>query len=253
MSDWQELDEWWLDEVDDPAYAEEVLPLIIRTLRAEPGRRYLDLGCGEGRVMAALGRETAGVNVVGIDINMNLLRHAIQQSPVAVGRLPGVECVATDSVDGAFVVLALEHIEDEAALFASTARVVRDGGVLAIVLNHPVYTAPESGPVLDATDDEIYWRFGRYFGEGSTVEPAGGGQVEFVHRSMSTLLNAAAACGWALEHMEERGVGAAAAERDPLLAKHGDIPHLLAARWRLGAAPRPAIRTEQSQGPSRVR
>jgi SAM-dependent methyltransferase len=268
MSDWQELDEWWLDEVDDPAYAEEVLPLIITALDAQPGGRYLDLGCGEGRVMAALhrqyaagdgpdpshpaGRDRAAIDVIGVDININLLRRAAVQGPVVADRLPNVASIADDAVDGAFVVLALEHIEDEAALFAATARVVRPDGVLAVVLNHPVYTAPESGPVLDPTDGEIYWRFGGYFEQGSTVEPAGGRHVEFVHRSMATLLNGAAAHGWSLEHMEERGVGAAAAARDPLLARHGDIPHLLAVRWRLHAPadPQPDLFVDRtSPGP----
>ncbi len=231
MADWSELADWWLDEVDDPAYAEEVLPLLIRVLAPQPGETYADLGCGEGRVMRVAGND--GATVVGVDVNLDLLRRARDWGPVVAGRLPSLEFFAGDRLDGAYIVLALEHIHDMAGLFESVARVVRTGGRLALVANHPVYTAPDSGPVLDATDGEIYWRFGRYFGRGSTYEPAGDGTVEFVHRSMSELLNAAASAGWSLEYMEEQPVGDDAARRDPLLAKHGDIPHLLGARWSL--------------------
>ena len=204
--------------------------LLIRTLEPTAGSRYLDLGCGEGRVMAEVG---ATAVAIGVDINRRLLARASVHGPVVAGQLPELSFIRDGSVDGAYVVLALEHIHDADTLFAAAASAVQRGGVLAIVVNHPVYTAPGSSPVLDPTDDEIYWRFGSYFDDGSTLEPAGDANVEFVHRSMSTLLNMAARHGWSLERMEEQGVGAGAAERDPLLAKHGDIPHLLAVRWRL--------------------
>ena len=230
MADWTDLDEWWLDEIHDPAYAEQVLPLALRTLSPEAGSTYLDLGCGEGRVMKAVAEIATAI---GVDVNLRLLVHAAPHGPVVAATLPQLNTFRVDSVDGAYVVLALEHIHDAETLFSSCATVVRPGGTLAVVLNHPVYTAPGSGPVLDPTDDEIYWRFGGYFERGSTQEPAGDATVEFVHRSMADLLTMAARQGWMLEHMEEEGVGEGAASRDPLLAKHGDIPHLLAVRWRL--------------------
>lgn len=231
MAEWRDLADWWLEEVDDPAYAEEVLPLLLHILDPQPGELYADLGCGEGRVMAAVA--VGGTRVIGVDLNLQLLERARSHGPVVAGRLPSLDFLQPNSLDGAYVVLALEHIHDMDGLLAAVARCVSPGGRLAIVVNHPIYTAPGSGPVLDPTDGEIFWRFGRYFGQGSTHEPAGNAQVEFVHRSMADLLNAAAAHGWSLAFMAEQPVGARAAERDPLLAKHGDIPHLLAARWRL--------------------
>lgn len=230
-ADWSELDDWWLDEVEDPAYAEDVLPLLLMALDPAPGHRYLDLGCGEGRVMGAVAGR--GASAIGVDVNPALLGRAGRHGQVLQARLPDLAWARDDAVDGAYVVLALEHLHDIDTLFEEAARVVTSGGVFAAVVNHPVYTAPGSGPILDPTDGEIFWRFGAYLDPGSTIEPAGGDGVEFVHRSMSTLLNAAAAHGWMLESMAERGVGAGSIERDPILAKHGQLPHLLAARWRL--------------------
>ncbi len=77
-----------------------------------------------------------------------------------------------DTLDGAYCVLTLEHVPDHATLFSELARVVRRGGVAALVINHPVWTAPGSTPVTDV-DGEVLWRPGEYFSRGSSEVPAG--------------------------------------------------------------------------------
>ena len=230
MDEWNELTEWWLSELNDPAYAEEVIPLFLQIVAVTSGEIVLDLGCGEGRIQAIVA--DLEVTVIGVDVNLDLARVAGSRHPVVVYRLPDLSCFAPGSVDGAYVVLALEHIHDSKRFFSETARVVRPGGSLAIVINHPVYTAPNSGPVLDPRDGELFWRFGDYLSSGSTREPAGEGEVEFIHRPVGVLLTEAATAGWSLEEVQEQGVGSRAAARDPLLAKHHEIPHLMALRWR---------------------
>lgn len=230
MGDWNELTEWWTAEAQDPAYEEEVIPLFFEVLGEVRGRVLLDLGCGDGRIARlAAGR---GAKVIGVDINLELARRAARSLPVFLDRLPGLACVRSGAADGAYAVLTLEHIEDSARFFAEAARAVRPGGSLALVINHPVYTAPGSGPVIDAADGELFWRFGGYLSAGRTSEPAGEGLVEFIHRPLGMLLTEAAAAGWQLEEARERGVGAGSSARDPILAKHQGIPHLMALRWR---------------------
>lgn len=230
MAEWDELAGWWLDEVDEPAYEEEVLPLFLGMLGETGESLLLDLGCGEGRVAAHV--RDRGASVIGVDLNPELASVAAREMPVVLGRLPDLGWFRGDSFDGAYVVLAMEHIHDMDTLFAEAARVVRADGHLVIVLNHPVYTAPNSGPILDPTDGELFWRFGDYLTPGTTMEPAGAAQVEFVHRPVSHVLGSAAAAGWTLEAAAEQGVGERAAARDPILAKHHEIPHLMALRWR---------------------
>jgi SAM-dependent methyltransferase len=234
MTEWTELAEWWLEEIDDPAYAEEVMPMV-EAITAPLTGRILDLGAGEGRVAAALASH--GRTIISIDYNLQLLARAAGVGPAVALHLPDLSAIAAGALDGAYVVLALEHLHDLDAFFDGVARAVRQGGHLAVVLNHPVYTAPGSGPVLDPQDQEIYWRFGDYLQPGASTEPAGDGEVEFVHRPIGSLLNAAAQAGWFLEHVDEQGVGARAAQRDDLLALHKDIPHLMALRWRRGSEP----------------
>ncbi len=233
MTGWSDdLAEWWLAEVEsDPAYRLEVLPLAEDLLRAEAGARYLDLGCGEGGLLRRIVK--AGASAVGVDLAPRLARAASRVAPAVVGRLPDVGFVRDASVDGVTTILVLEHLDDPAGLFAEAARVTRPGGVLVLVVNHPVLTAPGSAPVVDVDDGEALWRWGDYLGEGYTEEPAGeSGSIRFNHRTVGGLLTLAAGHGWSLERLVERGIAPDRARVDPLLAAQQGIPRLLGARWR---------------------
>jgi len=223
--------DWWVTEVStDPVYAEEVVPLAVELLDPLPGLRYLDLGCGEGEVMRAVAGR--GARVVGCDLSERLARRAAAAGPVTVCRLPDLGWVRPGALDGAVAVLVMEHLPDSAALFAAAAAAVGAGGVLVVVANHPAYTAPGSGPLVDPDDGEVLWRWGPYMEEGTSTEPAGEGTVTFHHRSLGRLLSQAAAAGWCLERLVEHGVGEKRAAADPLLAAQRQIPRMLAARWR---------------------
>lgn len=217
---WRNLSDWWLSEVDsDDAYAIVVTPLLLDVLDPQPGLRYLDLGSGDGRVSATV--EQTGSKVVGVDLNEDLVRRASQPSLVA--RLPALPA-GSSTFDGAYAVLVLEHLEDIQPIFQETARVTKTGGVMAMVSNHPVWTAPNSTPFED-DDGEALWRPGAYFSDGTTDIAVEGGTVTFYHRSIGGLLNAAADAGWSLEKMIER-------PHHDLTTQVG-IPRLLACRWRL--------------------
>lgn len=222
--------DWWVGEVEaDPVYAEEVVPLALRTLDPVAGGLYLELGCGEGEVMRAVAAR--GARILGCDLSERLARRAAAAGPVAVCRLPDLGWVRAGSVDGAVAVLVVEHLAEAGAVFGAAARIVRPGGVLALVANHPAYTAPGSGPLVDPDDGEVLWRWGPYMEEGRSEEPAGDGSVVFHHRSLAALLTFAAGAGWCLERLVEHGVSERRAVDDPLLAAQRQIPRLLAARW----------------------
>ena len=227
---WDRIDSWWLEELAaDPAYTEEIEPLLLSLLRPEIGSLYLDLGCGDGRLMRAV--SATGSRVVGCDLSPLLLAKAISYGPVVRCSLPSLMWLRPRSVDGAFVGLVLEHLRDEKAFFSSVANVVRPGGVLAVVINHPIWTAPKSSPIEDA-GGEILWRPGVYFGRGFSREPAGDDKVTFYHRTMADLINGASVAGWDLDHMEERGISPEQVGRVPDYAGQEHIPRLLGVRWK---------------------
>ncbi len=214
--------DWWRNEVEsDPAYARDVDPLLDELLEGKGGGSTLDLGCGDGRLLARHG-------AVGVDASIDLVRHAAENGPAMVGdlrRLP----FASGFWSAAYAVLVLEHVEDLSEFFVEAARVVAPGGMLAVVINHPVYTAPQSGPFVDPADDEVLWRWGEYLDQGGSLQPAGSGSVLFHHRPLGDLLSVASVAGWKLERMIERSLDPAG---DPLLAAQTHLPRLLGASWR---------------------
>ncbi|MDJ0923418.1 MAG: class I SAM-dependent methyltransferase [Acidimicrobiia bacterium] len=228
-TDWPDLTDWWLGEVaTDPIYELDVLPLVVALAGEERGLT-IDLGCGEGQVM----RRLPG-NVVGTDVVLPLLKRASSAGPVVQSRLPDLGWLRTDAVDTALLVLVLEHLPDM-SLLAGVARVVKSGGRLVAVMNHPAFTAADAGPVMDPSDGEIFWRWGDYFTAARVqMETGAGPRVQFFHRPLSTILNAAADAGWMLERFVECGFSAAAIEAQPGYAGQEQMPRLLAVRWRRG-------------------
>ncbi len=214
---WSDAAGWWLAEIAaDPAYEEVVTPLLLDLLAPEPDHLYLDLGCGEGRVMRRVA--TRGAQVAGVDLNLQLARRA----GAAVADMTALP-FGGDAFDGVYAVLVIEHVADHRRLFTEAARVVRPGGVMALVSNHPAWTAPGSTPISDG--EETLWRPGCYFTEGATHIPAGETTITFYHRSMGGLLTAAAEAGWSLVRMVE-------VPHHQLDDQEG-IPRLLGVRWRL--------------------
>ncbi|MEA2001964.1 MAG: methyltransferase domain-containing protein [Actinomycetota bacterium] len=228
MSEWVEHAGWWLQEVaEDPIYRLDVLPLATE-LAGEIDGISLDLGCGEGQLMRCVpGR------VVGCDISDKLLTVASASGPVVRNRLPDLGWLRTAVVEVAFAVMVFEHLSDM-RLFEATARVVRPGGALVLVMNHPAFTADGAGPIMDQVDGEFLWRWGRYFDE-ATVRMSSGDRlarvVTFYHRPLATILNAAAASGWTLDRFVERGFSNEAIAAQPGYVGQEQMPRLLGARW----------------------
>ena len=226
---WDRIDSWWLEELaGDPAYHEEINPLLVSLLRPQPAALYVDLGCGEGRMLEVV--SARGSRVVGCDLSLLLLSRAIEHGPVVRCVLPDLGWIKPASVDGAYAGLVLEHLRDEKAFFLAVADVVRPGGVLVVVINHPIWTAPQSSPIEDA-GGEILWRPGVYFGRGQSREPAGTHKVVFYHRTMAALLTAAADAGWDLQELAEHGISPTQIARIPHYAGQEHIPRILGVRW----------------------
>lgn len=220
---WSDLSEWWTEEISgDAAYESVVTPLLLDVLRPQSDAIYLDLGCGEGRVMRSVA--ALGALPIGVDIAPSLAAKAAESGPVVVADLPSLSYIKDNAVDGVYCVLVMEHLSDHVSLFAEAARATRTGGVFALVVNHPIWTAPDSTPISDY-DGEVLWRPGQYFSDGASEIPAGTDSITFHHRSMAGLLNAAADSGWGLETMVE--------QPHHELADQGGIPRLLACRWQL--------------------
>ena len=225
---WDDIAQWWVREVaDDPVYRDDVGPIVDRLLggTSDP---ILELGCGEGQWLRSLQPHT---DAFGTDASQLLLTRAREAAPVVMGVLPELGWVRNEVIGTAVSLFVLDLIEDHERFFTEAARVVVSGGSLVVIINHPVFTAPNSGPFMDP-DLDVFWRWGSYLEMGSSEVPAGSERIVMYHRSVAELLTVAAGCGWSLEEMVERPLGSAAIEREPSYGGQEGIPRFLGVRWR---------------------
>jgi SAM-dependent methyltransferase len=210
---------------DDPTYRGELIPLLAELI-GRPAGPVLDLGCGEGLAM-----RTLPMGVIGCDLSPVLAAKAARHGPTVLTRLPDLGWVRDSAVAATYSVLVLEHLATLEGFFEETYRVTSGGGRLVVISNHPAYTPPGAGPLIDQTDGEVLWRWGSYFDDTSGQVPAGDGTVTFHHRPMGSLLNGAAAAGWCLERFEERGLSPQAVAHDPGLAGQEHLPRVIGLVW----------------------
>ena len=188
----------------------------------------IDIGCGEGRLL----RDLDGVSAFGCDISRELLSRAAKEAPVVRARLPNLRWLRSGSMATAAAVFVIEHLRDAGMFFSEVARIVKSDGIFVLVMNHPAYTSDQAGPLVDVSDGEVLWRWGAYFDEGSSSEPAGADSVVFYHRPLSALLNNAASNGFSLEKLVEAPLGLPSVSRDPGFVGQEHFPRILGTRWR---------------------
>ena len=120
----------YLDDTDEfmSAFKAYIVAVMRRYV---PGGRVLDLGCGVGHDLVRL--TAAGVDAVGLDLSHVALQAARHRSGALV-RADGARMPFRDgSFDGCRVERVLQHVADPSELVAEMLRVVRPGGVLAIL------------------------------------------------------------------------------------------------------------------------
>ncbi len=208
---------WWqqgFTDGADPEYAEQLLPLAAGHLAG--AGRVLDVGCGEGQVSRLAASVPGVTGVTGIDVSWLQLR-------AAAGRGGGTSLVRAEAealpfppgcFDAAVACLVFEHIAGGEAAIAEVGRVLRPGGRFLFFLNHPLLQTPGSGWVDDDILGEQYWRIGPYLDPDHTMpdhtmpdhtmeEVEHGVWIPYVHRPLSTYINALAGAGLLVTHMEE--------------------------------------------------
>jgi SAM-dependent methyltransferase len=211
----------------DHSHQEVNLP-ALRDLLPAPGRRTLDLGCGEGRlttILAALGHR-----VVGIDAAPTMVR-------LAAGEPDPVPAVLADAAwlpfrggtfDLVVAYMCLHDMDQLARVVQEAARVLDDAGRLCLAIPHPLSTAGEfAGRAADAA----FVISGSYLAAAphNMVLERGGVRLTFhsEHRPLGCYFRALEDAGLLTETIREVRAPEPEVARDPAAGRWRRIPLFL--------------------------
>ena len=119
-----------------PAFFAQWAPLLCSAARVAPGHRVLDVACGTGIVARTAAELARGGPVVGLDLNEAMLRVARRVGPDIEWRQGAAEVLpfADCSFDVVLCQMALMFFRHRGAALAEMARVVDEGGMVAIAV-----------------------------------------------------------------------------------------------------------------------
>ena len=143
---WGAVANWYDATVEDSASYQSsvVLPNLMRVMNIQKGECVYDVACGQGFFSRAFA--AAGAEVVGSDISPELILIAEKNSPreIEFHASPAEQSdfIADASIDKIAIVLALQNIERVAPVMSMAARVLKPGGKIFLVLNHPAFRNP---------------------------------------------------------------------------------------------------------------
>lgn len=137
---------------------DEALDTLDRWLR--PDARVLDLGCGPGRELLRVARRVPGGEVVGVDLAAGMVVTAHRAARAhGLHTCAFFQADASDlpaAFDGAFDLvyssLAHHHFPEPAATAAAALRVLRPGGLYAIIDPGPAWYTALSAPLAAWAD-----------------------------------------------------------------------------------------------------
>jgi SAM-dependent methyltransferase len=172
-----------------------------------PGRRTIDIGCGEGRLSRDL--KALGHRVVGVDASPTMVAAARGFDPSMDVRLADAAALPLDdaSADLAIAFMSLQDVDDMPAAVREVARVLEPGGRLCLAIVHPINSAGRfETPTADAhfVIKGDYLRSFKYMDE---VERDGLSMIlHSEHRPLETYCQALEEAGLLVEALREPGI-----------------------------------------------
>jgi len=136
-----------------------ILPRLKQILTIHKSSKIIDLACGSGVLQRWLSSE---VEYVGIDISKSLIKEAKKH---AKKNQTFIQADVTKSLpltdidfSHAFIILALQNIEDGESAIKNASAHLRKNGKLVIVLNHPCFRIPRQSSWFVEDDKKLQSR-----------------------------------------------------------------------------------------------
>jgi len=168
---WGKVAPWYDDllESGKSTYQSDlILPNVLRLLGPKKDQKILDLACGQGFFTREIFK--AGAKVIGADLSKELIEFARKQSPkeieYTVAPADKLGFLTSNSVEAILCVLAIQNMKNVPAVFQECSRVLKAGGRMVFVLNHPAFRIPKrSSWGMDSEKKIQYRRIDEYISE----------------------------------------------------------------------------------------
>lgn len=211
---WGKVADWYdemLEEKDNTYQKNVILPNILRLMTIKKDEFILDLACGTG----FFSREflKMGGKVIGADISVELIEIAKEKSPKEIryfaSSADDLSGIKNGSIDKIAVILAIQNIENIPGVFSECDRVLKNGGKIFLVMNHPVFRIPkQSSWGFDEKSKTQYRRMDEYMSESKTkieMHPSkdNGEQTVSFHRPLQVYFKALKKNGFCVTGLEE--------------------------------------------------
>lgn len=220
---WGKVAGWYddlLENTEDTYQEKVIMPNLLRIVEPNPGQKILDIACGQGYFSRAFHKN--GAQVTACDISPELVALAAKNSPKEILFFVAsaekiVESAAgkiAPGFDTATIVLAIQNIEDMRATFKEAASLLKTGGRLILVTNHPAFRIPKSSSwEWDAKANKQYRRVDSYMSDSKTkIDMAPGTSAKnksqtattlSFHRPIQSYFKALNSAGLAVTRLEE--------------------------------------------------
>ncbi len=212
---WEQSADWYdkiIGAQGSDLYQRIVIPGALQMLGPRRNETILDLGCGQGVFTRAIAE--TGARVTGLDASASLIQRARRYPSRAASAIRYVTRDAADlhdlgGFDAVSSILALQNMEHLHQVCLSASRVLRDGGRMLWVMNHPCFRIPkQTSWEYDPERNIQYRRVDGYSAPRSIPILMHPGQEQSestlsFHKSLTDLMSCAFGAGFVLANFEE--------------------------------------------------
>lgn len=214
QTSWGKVADWYdemLEEKDNTYQKNIILPNVLRLMDIKKDESILDLACGTG----FFAREflKMGGKVTGLDISPELIGIAKKNSPKEIeyfaSSADDLSGIKNGSINKIAVILAIQNIENISGVFSECDRVLKNGGKIFLVMNHPAFRIPKkSSWGFDEKNKIQYRRMDEYMSESKTkieMHPGKENSAETIsfHRPLQVYFKALKKNGFCVTGLEE--------------------------------------------------
>lgn len=147
MSSWEKVKPWYDKIVGHEGHyyhKEIILPHLLNIWNFNADSSFLDLACGQGVLARAIPKN---IPYLGIDVAPSLIRAAesYDKNPLhryQVGDITKPIKNEKEQFSHAAILLALQNLEFPSRALQNASNLLKKGGVLSLVINHPYFRIP---------------------------------------------------------------------------------------------------------------